>query len=194
MFSYCHIYHEPLPRVGWFLQHGINPWQIHRTDQGYFSVSHLTAATVGDQLKRLEVFKERFSEAESFADIVCQTQFHDSCRCYCSPSGCSPFKVYLHTSTSPFYSGRRRSAKRQADCWQRLTAFANKSPDFLECQLQAIRLATFDELGLAHTCCTRLWNQKWKLFAPNEEEVLELTSVTYFLAPPIFRHPYFRCA
>lgn len=180
MFDQYDPFFKTLPEVGWYLQHGINPRQIHRTHQAYFSISHLTAATVGYQLRRRAWYDkslseaERLSEAESFANIVCQTQFHDSCRCICSPSGCSPFMVYLHTSTSPYCSRRRGSAKRQADRWQRLTAFANKSSNFLECQLQAIRLATFDEMGLAHTCCTRFWSRSADLFAPDEEEILEL--------------------
>ncbi|KAF7533697.1 hypothetical protein G7054_g6868 [Neopestalotiopsis clavispora] len=125
MFGPHYPFSQTLPEVGWYLQHGINPRQVHQTHQAFPSVSHLTAVTVGYQLRRREC-------------------------------------------------GRRRSAKRQVDCWQRLTAFANKSSDFLECQLQAIRLATFDEMGLAHTCCTRFWNRNGQLFAPDEEEILEL--------------------
>ncbi|ETS81576.1 hypothetical protein PFICI_06578 [Pestalotiopsis fici W106-1] len=172
MFKSPDLSNKDLFIYDWYIQHGINPRQTHWIHKGNFSVSHLCAAVVGEKLSWN--YKRSLSDAESFANIVGQNQHHDTCRCHCSPSGCSPFKVYLHAYISTSFTERRRSAKRQAERWQMSTALSNKSSDFLECQLQAIRLATFDELGLAHTCCTRLWDKEGELFAPEEEEMMEL--------------------
>lgn len=73
----------------------------------------------------------------------------DSCRCACSPGGCTPFVRFLQAATGSRYIHSASSLMRQ------LHKTINKThTSVTKAQMRSVvRYATFEMLGIRHTCC-----------------------------------------
>ncbi|CAH0036396.1 unnamed protein product [Clonostachys solani] len=141
--------------VSWYIRHGVdlnmseNILQVDEfSDTNTILSSHITS------WKLAAVFcSSRCNLNPEAVDVlreICGWTALDSCRCQCSPLGCSSFKVFFHhvASIIRLNHGKNASKKR----WPFLPSL---NEIFNTQRLQIIRLMTFQELDIPHTCCTK---------------------------------------
>ncbi|GIK07614.1 hypothetical protein Aspvir_003280 [Aspergillus viridinutans] len=98
------------------------------------------------------------------------TGLHDACECPCSrEGGCTPLSIAIRALFSPW------SASAAAKLPMALPKLLELAPKTLETAETVIRLATFKDLELTHTCCRSFsfWNSGLhilKPFDPHEAE------------------------
>ncbi|KAF6814799.1 hypothetical protein CSOJ01_03810 [Colletotrichum sojae] len=127
--------------VLWFLEHGADPWvQVPNHVLGY-TVAHSMWATApefggdaGDFLSAFHFLKDKSPL--------------DSCRCGCSPEGCCPLSTLWKRASCGVPSQPHTDDDDWCVSWyERMYGFTP------EVELMVLRIATFETLGLRHTCC-----------------------------------------
>jgi hypothetical protein len=107
-------------------------------------------ASVQDQWHRQKADLQNLSQHLPVSD------FRDSCRCRCSPSGCIPFHWFLRGNSSSCLSKdylQEYEADRLGHSSEIMTLFTLLGPVMTSEQLNAaIRFWTFEALEIRHTC------------------------------------------
>jgi hypothetical protein len=85
---------------------------------------------------------------------VLGTDYNEDCNCFCSLTGCTPLSVMLHLLLCINWSFLRKGdhGSIQERC-EILEIIINELPENAAIANEVIRLITFFDLGLTHTCC-----------------------------------------
>ncbi|ETS77979.1 hypothetical protein PFICI_10041 [Pestalotiopsis fici W106-1] len=161
----------------WFLDHGINLEHTLETSEGSFSVAHLSAAAIAMSLRYTHKAKRNNSGLFEYVSRLRKTDMVDKCGCHCSPAGCSPFKILLHTVLAlSEFSWPSEYLSRAETLGILMNTHMGQRGISEGVHVQVIRLFTFEKLGLSHSCCSRVKNDRrryrssYGLSSPREEE------------------------
>lgn len=90
----------------------------------------------------------------------------DNCRCACSPGGCTPFVRFLQAL---FYNSKPYIDSASRIIEELITGMKRTHTSLTKVQMRsAVRYATFEMLGIRHTCCHPRF-QNFHLHRQNEE-------------------------
>ncbi|RDW78887.1 uncharacterized protein DSM5745_05739 [Aspergillus mulundensis] len=156
-----------IDRILWFVGKGATP--ISEYMEAKITYHHLVALELIHQLLRFastrtttlpEKISEEFSDLSvRHRDIVKSallTGWHDECQCFCSLEGCTPFSwafrhwfgrlkfVWMHMTEVACYHQNMAAI---------MEALVKEISPALDSARDVIRLFTFTDLSLTHTCC-----------------------------------------
>lgn len=162
----CLLNWEVAAACSWLIENGANPWDL--TPEGISTVGHELYASIGKEVRYPSLISQ-----DSYINLtgkLSQRDPRDKCRCACSPGGCTPFVRFLQAALGPRYNA---SALGQM---QQLPEILTKThASITTAQVRsAIRLATFEMLGIRHTCCHPNWRWKYRPSEISYEELHEL--------------------
>ncbi|KEY64332.1 hypothetical protein S7711_09877 [Stachybotrys chartarum IBT 7711] len=130
--------------VLWYLSRGLDVDDSYRKHP----VAHWIGALVRVQFSKKESSltseeKKEDDNGRELLEIMSRWDHRDSCRCYCSPSGCTALSIRLH-NMNRFGTG---------------TWWKHISLDYFDLsiftRMVLLRMLTFTELDMAHVCCHR---------------------------------------
>lgn len=151
-----------LDHFRWLIDHGVDLSRKLTRHSNVICNAHYVLARVAMRFEDEDALSE--SEECAFAEILRRSHnigIADSCRCDCSPGGCTP-QISMLKEFAERHSGNTfEKFDRHLEIQDRLWG--------LEDHMKAMRFLTFDALGLHHTCCD-LW---WNLSNTDEDEVEE---------------------
>ena len=152
-----------LDMVNWFMSHGGDPTTVVKGhSQNAF---HLLSWGLNECLSytALHEFDTKLLDIASRMGELCGTSCYDSCRCACSPQGCTPTAILLRRASRPWYE--------KSDLFSSWCRSLDLSPDATEiCCLEFARLETFERLGITHVCCEF---QYWPVSDPMPQDTID---------------------
>lgn len=132
----------------WLIEKGADLWTL--TPDGASTIGHELYSKIGGSISPW-VVNEYHHKMHIFN--LTQKLWHrdpqDSCRCACSPGGCTPFVRFLQAASRPPFIDSASSLMHQLHrtinaTHTSLTKFQMRS---------VVRYATFEMLDIRHTCC-----------------------------------------
>ncbi|KAL1883235.1 hypothetical protein Daus18300_000293 [Diaporthe australafricana] len=168
------ISHSALGLVDWFLSHGEDlnrPIPANAVTQRIENrsntttgvrLAHRVASEMGRSLRYVDAFgSERYIE---ISQRILTSPVLDSCECLCTQNGCSAasvfsrevWKVVRWTNTTGKLSDLDR--KEWATIMDLLRSRLSGHPGARQFALDFIRVSTFEQVGMSHTCCRFMEN------------------------------------
>lgn len=137
------VYFE-LDVVNWLMSHGGDPTTVVRGHS--LNAFHLLSCRVKEWLKTIDDLTTKLVDIATRMGRLCGTSCRDSCRCACSPQGCTPTTILLRAVTLTWDEKKSLFLS-----WCRCV---DLSPDAVEtCCFEFARVETFERLGITHVCC-----------------------------------------
>ncbi|KAH7130131.1 hypothetical protein B0J11DRAFT_522504 [Dendryphion nanum] len=137
-----------LDKIYWFVDHGAQLDWIHPT---YGTTPAHLIAKVGRYVKSCNQFRRPGITNKKFLFKSLQIDIQDNCNCPCSIKGCYTFTCAVLSTLRYEIRYERRRLLRE------LIVFANNERHCRSWMVPTlIRAITFEELGLTHTCCSRI--------------------------------------
>lgn len=133
----------------WLIENGADPWKL--TPEGISTVGHELYSWIGRAHWCDDAFSEQDLQDRAFdlTGKLAQRDPRDECHCACSPGGCTPFVRFLQAAIRLLpYSP---SALELLENLPLILTRTHKSISTVQMR-SAIRLATFEVLGIRHTC------------------------------------------
>ncbi|ETS87124.1 hypothetical protein PFICI_00952 [Pestalotiopsis fici W106-1] len=139
----------------WLIDHGVDMSRRLKRQSNEICNAHCILANVGQYLHRWETGYPNGSERSDIEKLLrrCnEANIADSCRCPCSPGGCTP-----QTSMLKSFANYPSSKDYLLLEFQPYIEMFDR-PWSLEDHMRAIRFFTFDALELTHSCCDQNWD------------------------------------
>lgn len=132
----------------WLIEKGADLWKL--TPDGVSTIGHELYSTIGQMSPPPEGNEEDFRRhVFNLTRKLSHRDPRDNCHCACSPGGCTPFVRYLQAVFRREYMG---SAPRLIEYLPRIMTETHTSVTKGQMR-SAVRYATFELLGIRHTCC-----------------------------------------
>lgn len=159
----------------WLIENGADPWKL--APDRISTVAHHLYSQIGQQI----FIGSSYSHLQDLQDHVfgltgklARRDPRDNCRCSCSPGGCTPFVWLLRAAIDPMSV----SASELVEHF--LAVLRNTHGCLTTAHIwSAIRFATFETLGIRHTCHDDHQNEPLKRA---DEEIDELHQEDRFLS------------
>lgn len=135
-------------RCSWLIEHGADLWKA--TPDGASTIGHELYSTIGHLPPHWEDSdKDLRKHVFDLTRKLSHRDLRDRCRCACSPGGCIPFVRFLKAAF------RQRDINSPSEVIKQLPEIMMEThTSVTKVQMRfAVRYATFEMLGIRHTCC-----------------------------------------
>ncbi|KAJ0423612.1 hypothetical protein BJY00DRAFT_38740 [Aspergillus carlsbadensis] len=142
-------------RALWFFVKGASPYLLqgnsHTTPKHILSANIAYALYTGPLHDSWSNTSEARTSHQDLLRQVCTTDCRDKCHCYCSIAGCSSLSMALRQVLSNvWYRKRTFRCQREIKFLKKITTELQGISGVSQ---EVIRLLTFTDLELTHTCC-----------------------------------------
>lgn len=172
----CELYRRgAADRCSWLIENGADLWKL--APDGVSTTGHELYSQIGRHCLPWEFDEEENSR--QFFNLTKKLSHRaprDKCRCACSPGGCTPFVRFLQAA---FRSRDIDSASRLIEQLPKIMLVTHTSITNVQMR-SAVRYATFEMLGIRHTCCHGSDGLPFERH-PQNEELEELRQEDCFL-------------
>lgn len=145
----CELYRRgAADRCSWLIENGADLWKL--APDGVSTTGHELYSQIGRHCLPWQFDEEENSR--QFFNLTKKLSHRaprDKCRCACSPGGCTPFVRFLQAA---FRSRDIDSASRLIEQLPKIMLVTHTSVTNVQMR-SAVRYATFEMLGIRHTCC-----------------------------------------
>lgn len=168
LMSWCknygrHMTDTDAGRCSWLIKKGADLWKL--APDGGSTIGHELYSAIGQMFPPLEGNEE--TSRRNVFNLTRKLSHRDpcdNCHCACSPGGCTPFVRYLQ---AVFLERDIDSASRLIEKLPTIMTGSHTSVTKVQMR-STIRYATFEMLGIRHTCC-HANSQNVYLHRQNEE-------------------------
>lgn len=132
----------------WLIEKGADLWTL--TPDGASTIGHELYSEIGElSSPRGDNDHHHKTHIFDLTQKLSQRDPQDSCRCACSPGGCTPFVRFLQTASGSRYIHSASSLTHQLH-----KTINGTHTSLTKVQMRSVvRYATFEMLGIRHTCC-----------------------------------------
>ncbi|KAI8933484.1 hypothetical protein NX059_009222 [Plenodomus lindquistii] len=157
-------------QVGYCSQWKITSWLIDKgADLNWLHPQYRT--TPAHLLSRKRIDMKNLDDHKGWIDEVITSFGRDKCVCKCSNEGCLAVGCVASRSSMSSWESRETALKL-------VCSKVDRNQDLAGISAAVLRVLTFEELSLTHTCCYRIQKEIWGDFTrPTEEERREIQDI-----------------
>lgn len=142
--KYLNLLVYRLDMIAWFEEHGENIHSWHRFSNDESGPQFATIHQLVHMLGRCLYFPSEITLSQhnkGYLENLLSDRIEDACTCLCSEGGCTPASIFIRTSLGchPMFIK------------EYMTDYIVDLPE--RPTLDIIRVITFEDLGIKHTCC-----------------------------------------